>query len=94
MLEKVKFIFINQTFSNLQDEIKLFQTVENSEGDFEIKTKVIDLEELNSIYENFKNSQTVKLDFEIKDGFLKCENVTNTKLTDKIGRASCRERVS
>ena len=82
MLEKVKFIFINQTFSNLQDEIKLFQTVENSEGDFEIKTKVIDLEELNSIYENFKNSQTVKLDFEIKDGFLKCENVTNTKLTD------------
>lgn len=80
----VTFMFLNQTFSDLDGNVKYFQILENKEWTDTIISKVVDVNALKEIYNRSKIDKNLKIDFSIENGFLKAEDVPNSKLNEVV----------
>lgn len=80
----VTFMFLNQTFSDLEGNVKYFQILENEEWTDTIVSKVVNVDTLKEIYNRSKIDKNIKVDFSIENGFLKAEDVPNSKLNETV----------
>lgn len=78
------FMFLNQTFSDLDGNMKYFQILENKEWTDTVISRVVDVNRLKEIYNESKVNKNIKVDFSIENEFLKAEDVPNSKLSDAV----------
>lgn len=74
---------VNATFSDLNGNIKMVQLLTNEKFSPVVTSKIITIEELRDLYEDSLNSKLINIDFSFERDYFKCDDVPNTKLSDR-----------
>lgn len=76
------FYFLNKVYTDTSDKVIMSEVLINKELDRAITSVIMSLEMLQDIYrESLTNPNTV-VDFEVKDGFLKCDTIPRIPIKD------------